>query len=505
MKTNIDKNKLQEEIHEKFKHIFEPAVNLFGYTFKTFATTFSFTLEVLELIAKRRKCVELSIVTGEKWITYFTKYSSKKLNDLFLSNEISPPNRSDIKDISQEEKIYCIGYLNTVKRKESLISETLQYKKVNEVLYMICCLIFAYSGDKAHLFEKFKELEYVYNNDLVNISPIAKKISSNIDYFTNLEYYSTLKPNGQVQKLEAIWREIKPTTDMKTFNPTYRNIFVRDNTKLHNNLHKCPISYFDEKIVEKINVGKDSNCNNIQISLVLSSEEPPTGTSRAINQYDKLVLNAVSTIWDNGNQYFTLQMVCKIIAGDNKRRVFSPQMLDRVSKSIEKLSITKAYIDFTKQNEAYGFGNMRKNSQAYLLAIYSSTIEMNNHDVKAYKLLDRPILRQYADKFNQIVTFPLEALNIPDLSSTALTETIKSCLLGYVAQAKGLNKPNRIKFTTFYRQLDLETYGEKKMNNIRKYTTAILQHFVSLKIIKGYRSIKENNVYRYLEIKPHKS
>lgn len=235
-------------------------------------------------------------------------------------------------------------------------------------------------------------------------------------------------------------------------------------------------------------------------------------TTKNITMYDKEVLNAVSTIYHYGNTFFTPAMVFRTMNGQDSTTKVTPAAAGAVTKSINKLSITRIKIDCTEQyNTSFKDDKQDKVILGnYLIPVNFMEATLNGKITMAYKFIDTPPVYSYSKKFKQISHIPnevknLNASNNKSRKHTTTNISIRSYLMERIEAQKGGYDSNVIyydrrdneiiKNKTIYEILENEDPSQEEKNRIRKNTTEILDHFKEKEYITDYKENRRGKKY----------
>lgn len=310
------------------------------------------------------------------------------------------------------------------------------------------------------------------------------------------EYWDTGLINRDMIKvnLESI-KPIKPTT-------SYIN-----NTKLANQINNPKLqSNEDGQIHFKLNTGKSNSPKSI-VSII-DIDFSKVILDRNITEYDKIVQNAIYTIYKSDSKFFTPQIVARIMAGDMNKKI-TPKKIRLVTESIKKLQKTFITIDMTDEMISRGMNIKEFKMEGYMLPITSTYVKMasNGKEIIAYKLLDKPLLYKYAEKLRQIITVPFELLNIEGTSDTEDSIIIKNYLLRRIELMKNDNnnvEGYNISYKTIYKLLNIK---EENCASNSAWTTQTLNCRNTVKNILNYwkKVGYIQNYIEYIDSKNYKS
>ena len=235
-----------------------------------------------------------------------------------------------------------------------------------------------------------------------------------------------------------------------------------------------------------------------------------------ITPFDIAVCDAVFTLVENGIQTFTLEMLCRALAGNEAKKV-TDKLRNAVADSMDKMRHTDIRIDCT---EEFLKRKLIRNSDLdwrpehrYILTSYMMPVEImeyirtgnNKHVKRGYRLLKIPALYEYAKEIEQIAGIPAEMFDAcRPLSDTVDTILLKRYLFKRI---EGMKNPrnhlvsNAIRYEWYdikerrpkglYQDLCIQSdscpYWRKKKSDIHQTVCAILDCLVKAGCIKSYR------------------
>lgn len=217
-----------------------------------------------------------------------------------------------------------------------------------------------------------------------------------------------------------------------------------------------------------------------------------------LSNYDKSIINGVSSILESGNSSFTIPMLYHAMTGKANPTV-DDQLLGEIQSKLDKMRRLTITIDLSEEFKAHFIGEDGTDQlledltiEGYLLPLNKLTGVVNGKKSEMYQIIDTPPLYSYARAKKQIATVPLSLLNAP-VNNTATTIPLKSYLLFRIEGMKNKNNrltSDKILYTSIYSELDDADASKTRKMRIRNYTKAILDHFVREKYIQGYSELR---------------
>lgn len=180
-----------------------------------------------------------------------------------------------------------------------------------------------------------------------------------------------------------------------------------------------------------------------------------------INPFDQLVLNAAYTIYLSGNCEFSLGNIVRLISA-NSNSDLTKKRIQAVSCSIDKLKSLSIEINMKEEAKARKL-NMTEAEcilKSYLLPVEELTLKTKTGmHRKYYRFVTEPAIFRYAEILRQIVTYPLEQLNIDSIRDDIETILIKHYLIKKIELMK--NQKNKL----VSNRVSLEWYDHQDKRN----------------------------------------
>ncbi len=224
-----------------------------------------------------------------------------------------------------------------------------------------------------------------------------------------------------------------------------------------------------------------------------------------ISAYDKIVHDAVCSLYSAGNEIFTPEMVYRAMNGMVESEFVSPKSIKMIVESLEKLRVTDIAIDYTEQlrmtNTQDNF-DMARVSGAMLL-MQKVTVSTGGVTKWAYRLVANPILYEYSKLLKQIIPIPLQLLNTKETTrSTDTVIIIRQYILQRVELMK--NKKNNmhsriISYDSIYELLDAPE-DRKLRATIRSQTERLLDNYVNIRYIDHYEIVRRGRAITGVQI-----
>lgn len=209
---------------------------------------------------------------------------------------------------------------------------------------------------------------------------------------------------------------------------------------------------------------------------------------RELTAFDREVHDAILTLYvEGGNTFITINMIHQMMTG-KKGAHCSPRRSKAINDSITKLMITHAVIDASQEAKLRGFDKDRYDSN--LLNVKRHTVSVHGQTVTAIKILDAPVLYEYAKMRNQIERFDSRLLDAP-INTTEENIVLSGYLRRRIAGMKGRSKlSTTIKYESIYKVLEITASSDgalrKKKAKVRETARKILDFYKKVGFINGY-------------------
>lgn len=222
---------------------------------------------------------------------------------------------------------------------------------------------------------------------------------------------------------------------------------------------------------------------------------PRDGDDKGFTSLDKEVHDAVVSLYAAGNKVFSPAMVYRTMAGKVDSAFVPQEKLREVTASIYKCMSSIITIDASEEASVYGLDAMYSQNLIYAKAV---TLKTKGWEVNAFMLIDEPVLYKYAQLKRQVFSVPLRVLDTPPSKTNDVI-----VLQGYLVRVvEVLRRSVRSKaagtilYSSLYELLDCQNATKQKLLRIRGHVKAILDYWVEIGYIAGYReTVKDRAKY----------
>lgn len=216
-------------------------------------------------------------------------------------------------------------------------------------------------------------------------------------------------------------------------------------------------------------------------------------TSKYLTGEHKAVLNAVNSIIEAGNNYFSLSALYKEIYQKKHSNKYQLEDLRSTVDDLRKILIT---IDYTQHMEMNGTaldGETYMIRKQNALSLDEVTVSINGMETTVYKLLQEPPTYTYPKACKQIVTIQKKYLETKSVSNTKQAIMIKQYLVERINAYNGGKVSPTIKYDDIYgayaeaSEIYVSEMTKEKKKNARDIAKKILDDFKKNDFITGYK------------------
>lgn len=279
-----------------------------------------------------------------------------------------------------------------------------------------------------------------------------------------------------------------------------KNYYITNN-KLSNHLHK---DFMDagEIMLSVINPNRRGEVCTYN-SLVYEGEDIAITGRQTFTAYDRMIHNAVCTLYEAGNRVVTPAMVYRAANGMRETERISPQSIGAVTKSIDKSRFTRLKIDYTQEATVRGWEVDRAEMDSNLLYARALLVSAGGQEVKAYEILEKPALYVYSQMTKQVISVPINLLNTSAVTrNTPEIMPIKEYLLRRIEIMRhSAAMHNKIAYSTLFDEVGLMIDNKTIRKRYRDYIHAILDLWMNkYQYIKSFSEYKEGKVIAGLQL-----
>lgn len=347
--------------------------------------------------------------------------------------------------------------------------------------------------------------------DIYNaIQCIEEEEKTKVELSENTEAFLGATSNNGLELLKSVLADIENVLLNEKQGPIkqlYRkpSFFSMANTKLSNFLFDNEYDFTRPSRLVVSEKKKKEVLVSAQIFLSIRDENG-LKVPQNITAYDKAVHDGLcSVLTQNKNMIATSRQIYEAMAG---KTTTNRQAIEHVIHSLNKMSMTKIYLDYSQQAKNKGLSFDRMTFEGNLLYFIGVEVETNGQISKGYKFLTTPILYEYAANIGQIITVNKSLLNIPNVANTDDSVVLRHYLLRRIQTMKNQRNcvnQNKIKFDSMFSYCSISNSGQQlsrtQLNRKRRIVYDTLQAWVNMKYIKGYTEYRDGRKILGVEIK----
>ena len=285
------------------------------------------------------------------------------------------------------------------------------------------------------------------------------------------------------------------------------------NNKLANSLTKDIIG---AGLIE-LDVGRKKDDILTRCILSYEGDNVKLTSRRSFTEYDRQVADAVTSLYEYGDKshIITAATVYRAMVHATETETPSPQQIEAVTQSLDKLRFVRVQIDCTEELmrrniDLNGSQITAGKIDTYLLTLDKMEIIAGGQKVVAYKVIKTPILYEYSRLTGQVITVPAALLDIRDKTGAKIPNTerriaIKGYLMRRISIMKSQNSKNQsrhIIFESLYNEIcDASELSRRDQQLIREYVSLVLDNWKREEFIKDYEELTKGKKKIGVEIK----
>jgi len=302
--------------------------------------------------------------------------------------------------------------------------------------------------------------------------------------------------------------EAKKVINALTLNPSRVLSYLIPNTKVANQLTTGNLYGQGADVVVS---GKSATTKEVTTKVILSFEgEGLTLNGRyEINAYDRIVHNTLVSMKKAGNKTFTPAMVYRTMNGLIEREFVRPEALAKVTESIDRLSVTRATIDFADEARMYRKDVKKAQLHAFLIEVRKVEIKTSTENVDGYEFISEkdPILYTHAQISGQIYSIPANLLQTKNgVRGTEEVIIVREYLIRQIEWIKSdkTSRSQNITYQGIYEELEITSLKgqplKDKAKAMRENTKKILAVFKGHGYIKDFEEYREGKTIKGIKI-----
>lgn len=218
------------------------------------------------------------------------------------------------------------------------------------------------------------------------------------------------------------------------------------------------------------------------------------------DDYDKTIHDAICTIGEAGNVFFTVDMIYRTMYNYTTDRKPSNKAKELIKKSIHKMQNITLKADFSAHlnQKNTELENKQMIVKDRLLSLREYQGKINGATVEGYRFNGTPILYDYSKAVKQLITVPAHLLD--PKTATPERTVIRTYLIWRITSMRESNKLSRtILYSTIFKRIEQAKGKEltpKMKRNTKDVIIEFLDEFKKWNFIDSY---KESGTGRYRE------
>lgn len=227
-----------------------------------------------------------------------------------------------------------------------------------------------------------------------------------------------------------------------------------------------------------------------------------------LTSYDREILSIVSSLYEAGNEYQSMDLIGRALAGNRKNEAsLTPTQRECVINALRKLRSAQITIDSSQEFEANYNARVRYEG-ALLPSERIEKMELNGQKVRdCIHIFRASPLYEYAKSKNQIARVDIKMLDVPP-HLTPEYIGLRGYLIRRILSMKSDRSNIRpvILYDTLYENLELETKGyrghelRQKKKSVRDATKRMLEYWKEQGLINGFEEVSEGRKITKLNI-----
>lgn len=310
-----------------------------------------------------------------------------------------------------------------------------------------------------------------------------------------LDYYN-LKTTAAQKVINTALTRFWSAAEAQNYSTTSLDTFYRTKDKVSNQLTLLEPDSTRRMSAESQKDKRKGKEIDVYATLYLSGiEEALEGSTAgiALNRLepeDRQVLDAIVTVWENGERTTTIQTIYQIIT-KNPRSRLTPEKEEELLNRLRKLSLSYIKINASEESQYYG-GQLKDQMEGTIISITLDTSYVNGaltyNTVHILDLEKSPVYR-YAKIKKQIAAVPFKYLDTKSANKNRETTLIEDCLIDKIESIE--HTGDTILIRTILDAAGIHEEGQKDFKKKRQRTikkiTAILDGYVSTGYIISYK------------------
>ena len=356
--------------------------------------------------------------------------------------------------------------------------------------------------DQGRMFEIVVDHEYfagretmLIPNNIADLPYNREKLTEDLKpmfyyHLRALDYYNLKTASAQKVVSTALAR-FWSAAEAQNYSTTSLDTFYRTKDKVSNQLTLLEPDIQRRMSAESQKDKRKGKEIDVYATLYLSGiEEALEGSTAgiAINRLepeDRQVLDAIVTVWENGERTTTIQTIYQIIT-KNPRSRLTPEKEEELLNRLRKLSLSYIKINAAEESQYYG-GVLKDQMEGTIISITLDTSYVNGaltYNTVHILDLDRSPVYRYAKIKKQIAAVPFKYLDTKSANKNRETTLIEDCLIDKIESIE--HTGDTILIRTILDSAGIHEEGQKDFKKKRQRTLKKIQAILDGYITTGY-------------------
>lgn len=230
------------------------------------------------------------------------------------------------------------------------------------------------------------------------------------------------------------------------------------------------------------------------------AEEDPS-VLEVLTRFDNDVANVCISEWEAGNRYVTYSTIYRTLTGKVGESDANPSkvQLAAIKHSLKKLMNVQLKIQLNDVCEKLGYNDGKSiTAQGKIIPARFVDCTVNGQKTKVIELTaESPLLTVARIKNNQIISYDVDLLNIPNQNNTPLNIELKHYTIRRVMETKAHPKQMSpaITFADVLEKCRISDADNKKKHRVRETLKTVFEHLLACGEIDSFQVNKKAGVF----------
>lgn len=242
-------------------------------------------------------------------------------------------------------------------------------------------------------------------------------------------------------------------------------------------------------------------CTAVKLSIDPAVVAADPSVEEVLNQFDCDVANVCISEWEAGNRYVTYSTIYRALTGKVGESDANPSkvQLARIKHSLKKLMNIQLKIELHDACEKIGYNDGKKiDIEGKIIPARFVDCTVNGQKTKVIELTaESPLLTVARIKNNQIISYDVELLNVPNQKNTPLNIELKHYAIRRVMEtiAHPKQMTPSITFDDVLTKCRIADADNKKKHRVRESLKMVFEHLVDCGVIDSFQVNKKKGVF----------